>query len=62
MIWNSNGVLERIKFGFRGITVDALISQIYFWNKNLHVSGNSSVHHQEFFTVHIVMVYVTQFC
>ena len=24
-----------------------------FWNKNLHVSDSSSVHHQEFFTVHI---------
>jgi len=32
--------------------LDALISQIYFWNKILHVSDSSSVHHQEFFTVH----------
>ena len=31
--------------------LDALISQIYFWNKILHVSDSSSVHHQEFFTV-----------
>ena len=31
---------------------DALISQIYFWNKTLHVSDSSSVHHQECFTVH----------
>jgi len=23
-------------------------SQIYFWNKTLHVSDSSSVHHQEF--------------
>jgi len=37
-----------------------LISQIYFWNKTLHVSDSSSVHHQEFFTVHIVVVYVIQ--
>jgi len=29
-----------------------LISQIYFWNKTLHVSDSSFVHHQEFFTVH----------
>ena len=28
---------------------NALISQIYFWNKTLHVSDISSVHHQEFF-------------
>jgi len=27
----------------------ALISQIYFWNKTLHISDISSVHHQEFF-------------
>jgi len=25
---------------------------IYFWNTTLHVSDSSSVHHQEFFTVH----------
>jgi hypothetical protein len=25
--------------------LDALISQIYFWNKTLHVSDSSSVHH-----------------
>jgi len=29
--------------------IDALISQIYFRNKTLHVSDSSSVHHQEFF-------------
>ena len=42
--------------------LDALISQIYFWNKTLHVSESSSVHYQEFFTVHTEMVYVIQFC
>ena len=42
--------------------LDALISQIYFWNKTLHVSDSSSVHHQEFFTVHTAMVYVIQVC
>jgi len=41
---------------------DALISQNYFWNKTLHVSDSSSVHHQEFFAVHTAMVYVIQFC
>jgi len=34
----------------RGLIVDTLISQIYFWNKTLHVSDSSSVRHQEFFT------------
>ena len=31
---------------------------MYFWNKTLHVSDSSYVHHQEFFTVHTAMVYV----
>jgi len=31
--------------------LDGLISQIYFWNKTLHVSDSSSVHHQDFFSV-----------
>ena len=35
-----------------------LSKNFYFWNKPLHVSGSSSVHHQEFFTVHTAMVYV----
>ena len=29
-----------------------LISQIYFWNRTLHVSGSFSVHHQESSTVY----------
>jgi len=33
-----------------------------FWNKTLHVSDSSSVHHQEFGTVHTAMVYVIQVC
>jgi len=40
--------------------LDALISQIYFWNKILHISASSSVHHQEFFTVLTAMIYVIQ--
>ena len=31
---------------------DAPISQIYFWNRTLHVSESFSVHHQESSTVH----------
>jgi hypothetical protein len=33
-----------------------------FWNETLHVSDCSSVHHQEFSTVHIAVVYVIQVC
>ena len=33
-----------------------------FWNKTLHVSDSSSVHHQELFTVNRAMVFVIQFC
>ena len=32
--------------------LDALISQIYFWNRTLHVSDIISVHHQESSAVH----------
>jgi len=42
--------------------LDALITQIYSWNENLHVSVSSSVHHQDFFTVNTTMVYVIQVC
>jgi hypothetical protein len=35
---------------------------ILFWNKSLHVSDSSSVHHQEYFTVHTAMVYVIPCC
>ena len=31
-----------------------------FWHATLHVSDSSSVHHQEFFTAHIAMVYVSK--
>ena len=34
----------------------------YFWKEFLHVSDSSSVHHQEFFTVHTAVVYVIKFC
>ena len=40
----------------------AVISQIYSWNEILHVSESSSVHQQEFFTVHTAMVYVIYVC
>jgi len=42
-------------------TTDAPISQIYFCQETLHVSGSSSAHHQEFSTVHSALVYVMQF-
>ena len=37
-----------------------LISQIYFWNKILHVSDSSSVHHQHCVNEHTAVVYVIQ--
>ena len=33
-----------------------------FWNKTLHVSDSSSVHHQEFCTVNTAMAHVIQVC
>jgi hypothetical protein len=57
--------LDRVLF-FRILIItqlDALISQIYFLNKTLHVSDRSSVNHQEFFfTVHTALVYIIQVC
>jgi len=38
--------------------IHVLIPQIYFWNKTLHVSDSSSVHHHDSSTVHTAMVYV----
>jgi hypothetical protein len=35
--------------------------QIYFGSETLHVSGGSSVHHQEIFTVHSAYVIQTAF-
>jgi len=45
---------------FSNNQADALIPQIYFCQKTLHVSGISSVHHQEFSTVHSALVYFKQ--
>jgi hypothetical protein len=35
---------------------------ILFWNETLHASNSTSVHHQEYFTVHTAMVYVIPVC
>ena len=48
-IWRSGDRVSQIN---RKNQLHALISLIYFRNKTLHVSDSSSVHHQEFFTVH----------
>ena len=42
--------------------LDSLIPQIYFWNKSVHVSESSSVHHQDFFTVHAANLYDIYHC
>ena len=36
--------------------------QFYFWHETLHVLDSSSVHHQEFFTVHRATVCVIPLC
>jgi len=41
---------------------DALISQINFCQETLHVSGGSSVHHQEFSIVHCTRMVVLGSC
>ena len=62
-LWsNLNRIINVLRDSCNKNQLDALISQIYFWNETLHVSDSSSVHHQEFFTVHTGMVYVIQVC
>jgi len=53
--------IQRDKF----LTVKPTICTNYsnlFWNETLHVSDSSSVHHQEFSTVHTAMIYDIQVC
>ena len=49
-----------VRLIYKSLGVKGLISQIYFWNKTLHVSDSSSVRHQESSTVHTAVVYVLQ--
>jgi len=39
-------------YSYNKTSVIALISQIYFWSRSLHVSDSISAHHQESSTVH----------
>ena len=39
--WNALGT-SGLEWDCFVVTLDALISQIYFWNRTLHVSDNSS--------------------
>jgi len=57
----STGILQHSQLSYNKPT-RCTNSHIYFWNENLHVSDSSSVHHQEFFTVHTAMVYIIQVC
>ena len=58
--FNFLNVGSKVLFPYNKNQLDTLISQIYFWNKILHVSDSSSLHHQKFFTVNTAMVYVIQ--
>jgi len=51
---------DRIKSTHLTLERLLIISQIYFWNKTIHVSDSFSVHHHESSTVHTAMVYVIQ--
>jgi len=53
--------VQRDKFLIIQPTRRTNFTKFYFGMK-LHVSDSSSVHHQEFFTVHTAMVYVIQVC
>ena len=56
------GLLTACEQDQDGTQLDALISQIYSLNETRHVLDSSSVHHQEFFTVHTAMLYVVRVC
>ena len=47
-------------FSFLIKPTDALISQIYFCQETLHVSGSSCAHYQEFSAVRSAQIYVMQ--
>ena len=53
---------DTVKRSYKQNQRDALISEIYFWNKTLRVSHRFSVHHQESSTVYTAVgtVYVIQ--
>ena len=56
-----DNIQSRIRFFFFLIKpTAALISQIYFYQETVHVSGSSSAHHQEFSTVHSALVCAVQ--
>ena len=54
--------VNRVKFLIIKPTRCTNLSKFYFGFESLHVSDSSSVHHQEFFTVHTAVVYVIQVC
>ena len=54
--------VQRVKFLIIKPTRCTHFSNFYSWYEILHVSDSSSVHHQEFFTVHTAMVYDIQVC
>jgi len=55
--------IRRSPGALMNVQLDALIPQKFlFWNENLHVSDCSSVHNQEFSTVHTAMLYAIQIC
>jgi len=58
----TSGTANVYMYSYNKNQPDALICQIYFWNKTLHVSDTSSFHQQKFFAVHTAMVCVIQVC
>jgi len=54
--------VHRDKFLITEPTRSTNFSKFLFRNETLHVLDSSSVHHQEFSTVHTALVYVIQVC
>jgi len=60
IIWTTQRLIPDYFYIFVIKPKDALIFPNLFLSRNSHVSGSSSVHHQEFSTIHSALVYVMQ--
>jgi len=62
MKFDAHVTMHRDKFLITEPTRSTNFSKFLFWNETLHISDSSSIHYQEFSTVHTAMVHVTQVC
>ena len=56
VVWHHTLFKQAAEFLIKEPTTCTDFSIFFFWNEILHVSDSSSVHHQEFSTVHTAIV------